>query len=169
MKIKNETLTKLFEAQIITLETIHDSLQVKQHINNYVRNTNKKYGKSFEKDELLPLEIKNIIIINTLGKLNLLNEQAYYLRLLKNANIDRAKQQKAEKFAEKSNLADKIVNYAKVAVAISNADSTADEIEVIDSLMCQENVPNREFFSYNGKFAWFAKQFDYLTTLYKEI
>lgn len=42
MKIAKETLNALKNMPIITLNTIHDLLEVKQHINNYQRNTNKK-------------------------------------------------------------------------------------------------------------------------------
>ena len=53
MKISKEKLTFLKNAHIITLELIHDMLEVKQHINNYQRNTNKKYGLNIEKDEVI--------------------------------------------------------------------------------------------------------------------
>ena len=109
MKIAKETLNALKNMPIITLNTIHDLLEVKQHINNYQRNTNKKYGLNLEKDEVINREVADMIIINTLGKLNMLPEQSYFLRLVRNENVDTPKARKAEKFAEKANLADKIV------------------------------------------------------------
>ncbi|AAA74353.1 hypothetical protein bIL67_gp32 [Lactococcus phage bIL67] len=109
MKISKEKLTFLKNAPIITLELIHDMLEVKQHINNYQRNTNKKYGLNFEKDEVINREVADMIIINTLGKLNMLAEQSYFLRLVRSTEANSPKVRKAEKFAEKANLADKIV------------------------------------------------------------
>ena len=63
MKISKEKLTFLKNAHIITLELIHDMLEVKQHINNYQRNTNKKYGLNIEKDEVINREVADMIII----------------------------------------------------------------------------------------------------------
>ena len=109
MKISKEKLTFLKNAHIITLELIHDMLEVKQHINNYQRNTNKKYGLNIEKDEVINREVADMIIINTLGKLNMLPEQSYFLRLVRNSEANSPKVRKAEKLAEKANLVDKIV------------------------------------------------------------
>ncbi|MFK5243132.1 hypothetical protein ACI3PF_20600, partial [Lactococcus lactis] len=53
-------------------------------------------------------EIADMIIINTLGKLNMLAEQSYFLRLVRSTEANSPKVRKAEKFAEKANLADKI-------------------------------------------------------------
>ena len=99
MKIAKGTLIALKDMPIITLDTIHDLLEVKQHINNYQRNTNKKYGLNIEKDEVINREVADMIIINTLGKLNMLPEQSYYLRLVRNENINSPKVRKAEKLS----------------------------------------------------------------------
>ena len=88
MKIAKETLNALKNMPIITLNTIHDLLEVKQHINNYQRNTNKKYGLNLEKDEVINREVADMIIINTLGKLNMLPEQSYFLRLVRNTEAN---------------------------------------------------------------------------------
>lgn len=91
MKISKEKLTFLKNAPIITLELIHDMLEVKQHINNYQRNTNKKYGLNLEKDQVINREVADMIIINTLGKLNMLPEQSYFLRLVRNTEANSSK------------------------------------------------------------------------------
>ena len=109
MKIDKKTLNELKNMPIITLENIHCLLKVKQHINNYQRNTNKKYGLNLEKDEAINREVADMIIINTLGKLNMLAEQSYFLRLVRNTEANSPKVRKAEKFAQKANLVDKIV------------------------------------------------------------
>ena len=147
MKISKEKLTFLKNAHIITLELIHDMLEVKQHINNYQRNTNKKYGLNIEKDEVINREVADMIIINTLGKLNMLPEQSYFLRLVRNSEANSPKVRKAEKLAEKANLVDKIV-------------------EMFDFIK-KENVQNLEYFSNEGYHIWFENRLKWLLDTYK--
>ena len=131
MKISKEKLTFLKnEHCYITLEIIHDVLEVKQHINNYQRNTNKKYGLNLEKDEVINREIADIIIINTLGKLNMLPEQAYFMRLVRNEDKDTLKARKAELFAEKANLADKMAEMLEFVVNNSYLDISESSLFV---------------------------------------
>jgi hypothetical protein len=164
MKIAKGTLIALKDMPIITLDTIHDLLEVKQHINNYQRNTNKKYGLNIEKDEVINREVADMIIINTLGKLNMLPEQSYYLRLVRNENINSPKVRKAEKFAEKSNLADKIVemldfiNYN----AYININETA-----LYNFIKRQNVQNLEYFSKQGREEWLFNRVKWLLDTYK--
>ena len=147
MKISKEKLTFLKNAHIITLEVIHDMLEVKQHINNYQRNTNKKYGINLEKDQIINREVADMIIINTLGKLNMLHEQYYFLRLVRNENINTPKARKAEKFAEKANLADKIVE----ALNFINDNAFVDIDEpTLYNFIKKQNVQNLEYFSEQG-------------------
>lgn len=164
MKISKEKLTFLKNAQIITLEVIHDMLDVKQHINNYQRNTNKKYGLNFEKDEVINREVADMIIINTLGKLNMLPEQSYFLRLVRNENVDAPKVRKAEKFAEKSNLADKIVEI----LDFINGNAIIDFNEtILYTFIKKQNVQNLEYFSEEGRVEWFFSRVEWLLDTYK--
>ena len=164
MKISKEKLTFLKNAQIITLEVIHDMLDVKQHINNYQRNTNKKYGLKFEKDEVINREVADMIIINTLGKLNMLPEQSYFLRLVRNENVDTPKARKAEKFAEKANLADKIVE----ALNFINDNAFVDIDEpTLYNFIKKQNVQNLEYFSEQGRQGWFFNRVKWLLDTYK--
>lgn len=164
MKISKEKLTFLKNAHIITLEVIHDMLEVKQHINNYQRNTNKKYGLNLEKDEVINREIADMIIINTLGKLNMLAEQSYFLRLVRNENIDTPKVRKAEKFAEKANLADKIVEMFEFINDTSII--YFDETELFHFIKNQ-NAQNLEYFSSKGREEWFSNRVKWLLDTYK--
>lgn len=164
MKISKEKLTFLKNAPIITLEVIHDMLEVKQHINNYQRNTNKKYGLDLRKDEMINREIADMIIINTLGKLNMLAEQSYFLRLVRNTEANSPKVRKAEKFAEKANLADKI---AENLDFIFNSGSICfDETELFHFIKNQ-NVQNFEYFSTQGRHEWFSNRVKWLLDTYK--
>lgn len=164
MKISKEKLTFLKNAPIITLEVIHDMLEVKQHINNYQRNTNKKYGLNFEKDEVINREVADMIIINTLGKLNMLPEQSYFLRLVRNENINTPKARKAEKFAEKANLADKIVEVLNFIN--DNAFVDIDE-PTLYNFIKKQNVQNLEYFSEQGRQGWFFNRVKWLLDTYK--
>lgn len=164
MKIAKGTLMALKDMPIITLNTIHDLLEVKQHINNYQRNTNKKYGLNLEKDEVINREIADMIIINTLGKLNMLPEQSYFLRLVRNTEADSPKVRKAEKFAEKANLADKIVE--NFDFIFNNSTLCFDETELFHFIKNQ-NVQNFEYFSSQGRKEWFSNRVKWLLDTYK--
>lgn len=164
MKISKEKLNFLKNAPIITLELIHDMLEVKQHINNYQRNTNKKYGLNFEKDEVINREVADMIIINTLGKLNMLAEQSYFLRLVRNTEANSPKIRKAEKFAEKANLADKIVEMFEFISG--NSDIYLNETELFNFIKNQ-NVQNMEYFSDRGRHEWFFNRVKWLLGTYK--
>lgn len=164
MKISKEKLTFLKNTPIITLETIHDMLEVKQHINNYQRNTNKKYGLNLEKDEVINREIADMIIINTLGKLNMLPEQSYFLRLVRNTEANSPKVRKAEKFAEKANLADKIAE--NLEFIFNNSTLCFDETELFHFIKNQ-NVQNFEYFSPQGRKEWFSNRVKWLLDTYK--
>ncbi|ASZ70791.1 hypothetical protein 74001_05 [Lactococcus phage 74001] len=164
MKITKETLNALKNMPIITLDTIHDLLEVKQHINNYQRNTNKKYGLNLEKDEVINREVADMIIINTLGKLNMLPEQSYFLRLVRNESVDTAKARKAEKFAEKANLADKIVE----TLNFINGNAFIDINETaLYNFIKKQNVQNFEYFSKEGRAEWLFSRVEWLLDTYK--
>ena len=164
MKISKEKLTFLKNEPIITLEVIHDMLEVKQHINNYQRNTNKKYGLDLRKDEMINREIADMIIINTLGKLNMLAEQSYFLRLVRNTEANSPKVRKAEKFAEKANLADKIAE--TLDFVFNNSTLCFDETELFHFIRNQ-NVQNLEYFSSKGRKEWFSNRIKWLLDTYK--
>lgn len=164
MKIAKETLNALKNMPIITLNTIHDLLEVKQHINNYQRNTNKKYGLNIEKDEVINREVADMIIINTLGKLNMLPEQSYFLRLVRNENVDTPKARKAEKFAEKASLADKIAE----ALNFINGNAYIDINETaLYNFIKKQNVQNFDYFSKDGRVEWFFSRVEWLLDTYK--
>ena len=164
MKISKEKLTFLKNVHIITLEVIHDMLEVKQHINNYQRNTNKKYGLDLRKDEMINREVADMIIINTLGKLNMLAEQSYYLRLVRNTEANSPKVRKAEKFAQKANLVDKIIEMLEFINGTSII--RFDETKLFHFIKNQ-NVQNFEYFSEQGREEWFFNRVKWLLDTYK--
>lgn len=164
MKIEKTVLNALKKSEIITLEMIHDLLEVKQHINNYQRNTNKKYGLNLEKDELINREIADMIIINTLGKLNMLPEQAYFMRLVRNEDKDTPKARKAELFAEKANLADKMAEMLEFVVNNSYLDMSES---TLDNFLEKEKVQNSQYFSFGGKGKWIRERAKWLVNTYR--
>lgn len=164
MKIEKTVLNALKKSEIITLEMIHDMLEVKQHINNYQRNTNKKYGLNLEKDELINREIADIIIINTLGKLNMLPEQAYFMRLVRNEDKDTLKARKAELFAEKANLADKMAEMLEFVVNNSYLDMSES---TLDNFLEKEKVQNSQYFGFVGKSEWLRERAKWLVNTYR--
>nr|DAH59787.1 MAG TPA: hypothetical protein [Caudoviricetes sp.] len=164
MKIEKTVLNALKKSEIITLEMIHDMLEVKQHINNYQRNTNKKYGLNLEKDELINREIADIIIINTLGKLNMLPEQAYFMRLVRNEDKDTLKARKAELFAEKANLADKMAEMLEFVVNNSYLDMSES---TLDNFLEKEKVQNSQYFGFVGKSEWLRERAKWLINTYR--
>lgn len=164
MKIEKTVLNALKKSEIITLEMIHDMLEVKQHINNYQRNTNKKYGLNLEKDELINREIADIIIINTLGKLNMLPEQAYFMRLVRNEDKDTLKARKAELFAEKANLADKMAEMLEFVVNNSYLDMSES---TLDNFLEKEKVQNSQYFGAVGKSEWLRERAKWLVNTYR--
>lgn len=164
MKIAKETLNALKNMPIITLNTIHDLLEVKQHINNYQRNTNKKYGLNLEKDEVINREVADMIIINTLGKLNMLPEQSYFLRLVRNTEANSHKVRKAEKFTQKANLVDKIV---KMFEFINDTSIICFDETKLFHFIKKENVQNFEYFSEQGREEWFFNRVEWLLDTYK--
>lgn len=164
MKIEKTVLNALKKSEIITLEMIHDLLEVKQHINNYQRNTNKKYGLNLEKDELINREIADMIIINTLGKLNMLPEQAYFMRLVRNEDKDTPKARKAEIFAEKANLADKMAEMLEFVVNNSYLDMSES---TLDNFLEKEKVQNSQYFGFVGKSEWLRERAKWLINTYR--
>lgn len=159
-------LEELHAHKFKTLEVIHNLLGVKQGIKNYVRNTNKKYGKNYAEDEVLVNEVADIIILNTLGKLKRHNEQAKYIDLMAESKEDTTLIEKATQYAELSNLADAIISQARVMVKLDLLD-TIENSKVIGEIMYQKGVPNAKYFSPQGKIQWFKDNMDYLINSYE--
>lgn len=164
-------LKNLIDLEKATLFSIHNHLEIKQHINNYVRNTNHKYGLNLEQFDPVAPEIAQMIVINTLGKLNRLREQAFFIRLLgqqKEENQADHVMKRAQKFAEISNLADKIASDS-LAIAKMGIDRNRNNYEIVKEIMYQDNVPNRDYFSIEGTFEWFENRLKYNIELYRSL
>lgn len=159
-------LEEIYYLEFPTLEQIHSLLGIKQGLKNYVRNTNKKYGMNWSQDEVLDSDIVDIIVLNTLGKLKRHNDQYKYLELMAYDQNQSEKIEKAMKFAELSNLADAIINQAKVMTKLDLLD-TIENSKVIGEIMYQKGVPNAKYFSPQGKIQWFKDNIEYLINSYE--
>lgn len=166
--IRLTTIKQKIEAGEVTLRYIHDMLLIKQHINNYVRNTNHKYGLNLKENDLVTPEIAQMIVINTLGKLNRLREQAFFIRLLGQQKEESNVMKRAQKFAEISNLADKVASDS-LAIAKMGIDRNRNNYEIVKEIMYQDNVPNRDYFSIEGAFEWFENRLKYNIELYRSL
>lgn len=162
-------IKNLIENGKISLYNIHDLLLIKQHINNYVRNTNHKYNLNLNEHDIVDPEIAQMIVINTLGKLNRLREQAFFIRLLNTPKKEENHlMERAQKFAEISNLADKVASDSR-AIAQMGIDRNRNNYEIVKEIMYQDNVPNRDYFSIEGTFEWFENRLKYNIELYRSL
>ena len=74
-----------------TLREIHKKLKIKQTLDNYVRNTNKKYKYNLVADEILGEGMAKLIELNTQGKLGRHAQQIAYIN--HNLSLQRQKEQ----------------------------------------------------------------------------
>ena len=74
-----------------TLRELHKKLKIKQTLDNYVRNTNKKYKYNLVADEILGEGLAKLIELNTQGKLGRHAQQIAYIN--HNLSLQRQKEQ----------------------------------------------------------------------------
>ena len=74
-----------------TLRELHKKLKIKQTLDNYVRNTNKKYKYNLVADEILGEGMAKLIELNTQGKLGRHAQQIAYIN--HNLSLQRQKEQ----------------------------------------------------------------------------
>ena len=94
-----------------TLRELHKKLKIKQTLDNYVRNTNKKYKYNFVADEILGEGIAKLIELNTQGKLGRHAQQIAYIN--HNLSLQRQKEQLEqanERLAKRAEKAQKLLD-----------------------------------------------------------
>lgn len=128
--LSNEHLRNFYNKQPKTLEDIRVTLKLKGKSYMYTKNTSKKYNIHLSPDTELTKEQSDIIIINTLGKLNRVQEQAKYLKMLSTPTLKPFKitglpkvgklevpkvpeLEKARNFATKESLVNTIIKYVE--------------------------------------------------------
>ena len=94
-----------------TLRELHKKLKIKQTLDNYVRNTNKKYKHNFVADEILGEGMAKLIELNTQGKLGRHAQQIAYIN--HNLSLQRQKEQLEqanERLAKRAEKAQKLLD-----------------------------------------------------------
>lgn len=94
-----------------TLRELHKKLKIKQTLDNYVRNTNKKYKYNLLPDEILGDGMAKLIELNTLGKLGRHSQQIAYIN--HNLSLQRQKEQLEqanERLAKRADKAQKLLD-----------------------------------------------------------
>ena len=94
-----------------TLRELHKKLKIKQTLDNYVRNTNKKYKYNLTPDEVLGAGMAKLIELNTQGKLGRHSQQIAYIN--HNLSLGRQKEQLEqanERLAKRAEKAQKLLD-----------------------------------------------------------
>ena len=94
-----------------TLRELHKKLKIKQTLDNYVRNTNKKYKYNLVADEILGEGMAKLIELNTQGKLGRHAQQIAYIN--HNLSLQRQKEQLEqanERLAKRAEKAQKLLD-----------------------------------------------------------
>ena len=94
-----------------TLRELHKKLKIKQTLDNYVRNTNKKYKHNLVADEILGEGLAKLIELNTQGKLGRHAQQIAYIN--HNLSLQRRKEQLEqanERLAKRAEKAQKLLD-----------------------------------------------------------
>ena len=94
-----------------TLRELHKKLKIKQTLDNYVRNTNKKYKYNFVPDEIICEGMAKLIELNTQGKLGRHAQQLAYIS--HNLSLQRQKEQLEqanERLAKRAEKAQKLLD-----------------------------------------------------------
>ncbi|AFE87813.1 hypothetical protein LLAPH_497_0041 [Lactococcus phage ASCC497] len=94
-----------------TLRELHKKLKIKQTLDNYVRNTNKKYKYNLVHDEILGEGMAKLIELNTQGKLGRHAQQITYIN--HNLSLQRQKEQLEqanERLAKRAEKAQKLLD-----------------------------------------------------------
>jgi hypothetical protein len=96
---------------LTTLRELHKKLKIKQTLDNYVRNTNKKYKYNLVADEILGEGLAKLIELNTQGKLGRHAQQIAYIN--HNLSLQRQKEQLEqanERLAKRAEKAQKLLD-----------------------------------------------------------
>ena len=94
-----------------TLRELHKKLKIKQTLDNYVRNTNKKYKHNLVADEILGEGMAKLIELNTQGKLGRHAQQIAYIN--HNLSLQHQKEQLEqanERLAKRAEKAQKLLD-----------------------------------------------------------
>ena len=166
-----------------TLRELHKKLKIKQTLDNYVRNTNKKYKHNFVADEILGEGMAKLIELNTQGKLGRHAQQVAYINhnlslqrqkgQLEQANIRLAKRaEKAQKLLDTDRLKDSYIETLEMfskfnAVKSSLFSEPEAPIKVLE-FMEKNGVKQGKWLRPEGIDAWFKERIIWFKNKLKE-
>jgi len=161
---------------LTTLRELHKKLKIKQTLDNYVRNTNKKYKYNFVPDEILGEGMAKLIELNTQGKLGRHAQQIAYIN--HNLSLQRQKEQleqanerlvkraeKAQKLLDTELLKDSYIETLEMFSKYNSAKQYTmwDDLETPDKViefMEKNGVKQGKWLRPEGVDAWFTEGVD---------
>lgn len=166
-----------------TLRELHKKLKIKQTLDNYVRNTNKKYKYNLTPDEILGAGMAKLIELNTQGKLGRHSQQIAYIN--HNLGLQRQKEQLEqanERLAKRAEKAQKLLDtellkdsYIETLEMFSKYNSVKpnlfDEIKTPDKViefMEKNGVKQGKWLRPKGVDAWFKERIIWFKNKLKE-
>lgn len=126
-----------------TLRELHKELKIKQTLDNYVRNTNKKYNSSYTPDQILGTGMAKLVELNTQGKLGRHAQQIAYIN--HNLSLERQKEQLEqanERLAKRAEKAQKLLDTELLK------DSYIETIEMFSKFNANNVVPTFDIEDY---------------------
>ena len=166
-----------------TLRELHKKLKIKQTLDNYVRNTNKKYKYNFVPDEILGEGMAKLIELNTQGKLGRHAQQIAYIN--HNLSLQRQKEQLEqanERLAKRAEKAQKLLDtellkdsYIETLEMFSKVNavkpSLFGELETPDKVIEfreKNGVKQGKWLRHEGVDAWFKERIVWFKNKLKE-
>ena len=135
-----------------TLRELHKKLKIKQTLDNYVRNTNKKYKYNLVADEILGEGMAKLIELNTQGKLGRHAQQIAYIN--HNLSLQRQKEQ-----LEQANI--RLAKRAEKAQKLLDTELLWDDLETptkVIEFMEKNGVKQGKWLRPEGVEAWFKER-----------
>lgn len=166
-----------------TLRELHKKLKIKQTLDNYVRNTNKKYKYNFVPDEILGEGMAKLIELNTQGKLGRHAQQIAYINhnlslqqqkeQLEQANERLAKRaEKAQKLLDTELLKDSYIEtlemFSKYHSAKYNMWDEPETPTKVIEFMEKNGVKQGKWLRHEGVDAWFKERIIWFKNKLKE-
>ena len=167
-----------------TLRELHKKLKIKQTLDNYVRNTNKKYKHNLVPDEILDDGLAKLIELNTQGKPGRHAQQIVYIN--HNLSLQRQKEQLEqanERLAKRAEKAQKLLDtellkdsYIETLEMFSKYHSARqytvwDDLETPDKViefMEKNGVKQGKWLRPEGVDAWFKERIIWFKNKLKE-
>ena len=166
-----------------TLRELHKKLKIKQTLDNYVRNTNKKYKYNLVADEILGEGMAKLIELNTQGKLGRHAQQIAYINhnlslqrqkeQLEQANVRLAKRaEKAQKLLDTDLLKDSYIEtlemFSKFNAVKPSLFSELETPDKVIEFMEKNGVKQGKWLRPEGVDAWFKERIIWFKNKLKE-